>query len=177
MRLSLAACALLSVAGTAGAASWPPTDIWAVTTLPTRDGGELCVAITRDLPNRTTAYRIALVFGTESRFELMLDADVLGTSDMPSRVPDRLDLRVDDHRVAELPVIGATKVSPNTLLIKADMPGDMMVRQILPHMLRGRRLAVTADRWRYMVPIDSFGVTAEQIHRCAMLLTGSRGPA
>ena len=145
-----------------GLEGWFPVGSWTVLLLPLSNGNYVCTAITREPPWGPAGYAMAFVFSlAATHFYLYYDDPAVPT-------PRELVLAVDGEMLARLTVIEHQPVEHDGQhLIVADLPGNMFVRQVVPPMLNGETLTVTAGRHRYTMPIGGFRAVMQEIADCA----------
>ena len=177
-RLAAAALALIWVAlapaqaagdpgGKPAIPVWKPVGSWIVLLLPLARGGMSCTALTRMIPTAGGLYSVGFALSpTSTHF-------YLNGSAMPKPAPRMVRLAVDGRDVAELKVLLHERFANGEQLLMADLPGAMLARDILPAMVRGRALQVTAGGQHYTISIAEFGTVVSDLQQCAMVALGS----
>jgi hypothetical protein len=94
-----------------------------------------------------------------THFYLYYDNSVVPT-------PAELMLAVDNKPIARLPVIEHQLEPSGKHVIVADLPGDMLLRQVVPSMLNGKMLSIAAGQHRYPMPISRFRIVMQEIVDC-----------
>lgn len=148
----------------AGLPFWKPVGRWIVLLLPLANGAYGCTALARSDPN--AKYSVAFVL-TASSTHLYLDDPAL--SDPP---PSTLELAVDGHSLARVQVLLQEPFDKGRQLLVADLPGAMLAREVLPAMLGGQKLEVTAGGRHYTVSVVDFPSVLRELQDCARTALG-----
>lgn len=173
-RLLLAALVLACVSAARGSASesapghfgipyWKPVGSWVVLLLPLADGGMACTALTKTTASTSGTYSMGFALGLATTHFYLNDPA------LPKPAPDKLTLAVDGHRLAQLPVLLHEAFDGGRQMLMADVPGATLARRILPAMVRGRTLEVTAGRRHYTMPITEFASVVKELRECAVI--------
>lgn len=177
IRLAVAALALIlalapgraadsrsaSTGKTAGIPLWKPVGSWVVLLLPLGDGSLTCTAITRAIPTSAGVFSVGFALSSTSTHFY------LNGSALPKQAPPTVTLAVDGHDVATLRVLLHEPIDGSEQLLVADLPGAMLAREVLPAMMRGRSLEVTAGARHYAVSIVDFGKVFVELQQCAIV--------
>jgi hypothetical protein len=159
----MSASAAESTTGRFGVPYWKPVGSWIVLLLPLGNGALSCTALTRMISARTGKYSVGFALSpTATHFYLNDPA-------LPKPAPRAISLAVDGHKIAELSVLLHEPFGKGEQLLMADLPGAMLAQQILPAMVKGRSLDITAGSRHYAIPIADFAAVVTELQQCAML--------
>lgn len=140
---------------------WKPVGPWVVLLLPLPNGNFACTALTRAAPKTPRGYSIGLVLGQSSTHFYLNDPK------LPRDTPGSITLSVDGIAVADPKVLLREPYDNGGQLLVADLPGDMLARRVLPAMVKGRTLEVTAGDRHYEMPIADFASVVRELGECA----------
>lgn len=145
----------------AGLPFWEPVGPWVVLLLPLADGSYGCTALTRPGPARRYSVAFALS-GSTTHFYLN-DPALTGSA------PSAVSLAVDGHFVAQLKVLLHESYGAGQKLLMADVPGATLARKVLPEMIGGRQLEVSAGDRHWAIPIADFAAVLRELQDCARI--------
>ena len=152
---------------------WKPVGQWVVLLLPLGEGGFSCTALTRSPPAGPVRYSMGFAL-TLSATHFYLRDDAL-----PDSVPGEIALRVDEQPVTRLKVLlheplkGGALNGGKEQMLMADLPGDLLARQVFPAMVRGQTLDVIIGDRDYAMPIAGFESVIVDLRQCARLALGT----
>ena len=145
---------------------WKPVGPWVILLLPLSNGSYACTAVTRSASAGPGSYSMAFVLSASATHFYLNDPA------LPITAAKSVTLAVDGHRIAELTVLLQQPYNHGEQLLMADIPGDMLARQLIPFMVKGRMLEVTADERHYAMPIEGFEFVSRELSECAAMALG-----
>jgi hypothetical protein len=75
---------------------------------------------------------------------------------------------VDGKLIAQLKIFAHGRIdSDDEELLVADLPGEMLARQVFPAMIAGQMLSAIAGEEYYTVPIPHFDYVVRDLQECA----------
>lgn len=142
---------------------------WVVLLLPLSNGSYSCTALTRSPPVGPPGYSMAFALSpSATHFYLNYNA---ATNPAPSEVT----LAVDGESIGRLKVLLDEPLDGGSQqLLMADIPGDMLARQLIPAMVIGRMLDVIVGERHFTMTIAMFGSIVRDLRECAQIRLGSR---
>src|SRR5260370_38545824 len=92
----------------------------------------------------------------------------LSHSTLPRSAPSVLTLAVDGKLIARLKIFAHGRIdSDGEELLVADLPGEMLARQVFPAMIAGQMLSAIAGEGYYTVSIAHFDYVVRDLQECA----------
>ena len=146
----------------AGIPFWSPVGPWVVLLLPVEKGGYTCAALTRSPPAGPAGYSMGFALSASTTHFY------LNYSPPPRSAPTVLTLAVDGKPIAQLKIFVHGQIdSDGEELLVADLPGEMLARQVFPAMMAGQMLSAIAGEGSYAVPILHFDHVVRDLRQCA----------
>ncbi len=147
----------------AGVHDFPSVGAWAVIESSLPNGDMFCSAITRRPPDGPGNVSMAFVFTSSTTHFYLWPEHRPG---LPPLAIKRMQFAIDGQAIRPVQVVQETPGPGRRDQIVADLPGAMLTEEVLPLMIRGSLLTVTAGPYTYSVPIAGYRKITKELFDC-----------